>query len=115
MFPLDRRRAQSTEYAMLLPKLSFWLEEVVAWGMISAPSGKPSSFFSFLSKAKTAHPQHQHQYTLNQLHTLQTRSRTNSRTLIDPVSYKSPKRECSETFSCVLNHSGTPKAGKSFA
>jgi len=35
--------------------------------------------------------------------------------LIEPVSYKSPKHECSETFSYVLNHSGTPKVGKSFA
>jgi hypothetical protein len=46
VFPVDRRRAYSTEYATLLQKLSFWLGVVAARGMNSAPSSKPSSFFS---------------------------------------------------------------------
>lgn len=59
MFPLDRRRIIN-RIRDASTDLTFWLEVVAALGMNSEPSSKAKLILLFLSKAKTAYPQHQH-------------------------------------------------------
>src|SRR5580692_1166751 len=84
---------------MLLPKLRFWLRVVVAWGTNSAPSSKPSSLFSVLSKAKTARSTTSTLVHVESLRTSQRRWRITGGLLLGPVSYRSPKRKCLRNFS----------------